>query len=110
MDLRVDPPPDLAIEVDVTHSSLDRLGIYAALGVSEVWRLAGDSLSFHVPGLDGTYQNAVASRSFPLLAVGDLLGFLERARQGGDENAVVRQFRDWIRRRRAAAGTESSEP
>ena len=38
LDLRVDPPPDLAIEVDVTSSSLNRLAIYAALGVPEVWR------------------------------------------------------------------------
>src|SRR5262249_36748647 len=39
LDLRTDPPPDLAIETDVTHSSMDRLSIYAALGVPEVWRL-----------------------------------------------------------------------
>src|ERR1700674_3812031 len=39
LDLRTDPPPDLAIEVDVTRSSLDRMDIYAALKVPEVWRL-----------------------------------------------------------------------
>src|SRR5262249_54893083 len=38
INLRVDPPPDLCIEVDVTHSSLNRLSIYAALNVPEVWR------------------------------------------------------------------------
>ena len=38
IDLRVDPPPDLAIEIDFTRSSLDRMSIYAALGVPEVWR------------------------------------------------------------------------
>ena len=36
LDLRVDLPSDLAIEMDVTHSSLDRMSIYAALGVPEV--------------------------------------------------------------------------
>ena len=36
---RTDPPPDLAIEVDITHSSLDRMAIYAKLRVPEVkWR------------------------------------------------------------------------
>jgi hypothetical protein len=40
-----------------------------------------------------------------LVAPADLLGFLQQARQAGDENAVIRQFRDWIRQRRAAAGT-----
>lgn len=39
IDLRTDPPPDLALEVDITHSSLDRLKIYPALGIPEVWRL-----------------------------------------------------------------------
>src|SRR5436190_2363972 len=58
LDLRVDPPPDLAIEVDVTHSPLDRLSIYAALKIPEVWRLKGDELLFYVLGGDGTYQAA----------------------------------------------------
>src|SRR5581483_1300369 len=48
LDLRVDPPPDLAIEMDVTHSSLDRLSIYAALRVPEVWRLDDQRLAFHL--------------------------------------------------------------
>src|SRR5438132_4728027 len=67
LDLRRDPPPDLAIEVDVTHGSLDRLSIYAALKVPEVWRLAGDQLTFHVLGADGTYTVPATSRSFPLI-------------------------------------------
>src|SRR4051812_24072864 len=32
------PPPDLAIEVDITSRSIDREPIYAALGVRELWR------------------------------------------------------------------------
>src|SRR5262249_28452930 len=89
------------IEVDVTRSSLDRLSIYAALRVPEVWRLEGDVLTFHVLGPDGTYSSANSSRSFPLVTPADLLGFLQQARQAGDENLVIRQFRDWIRQRRA---------
>ena len=102
LDLRTDPPPDLAIEVDVTHSSLDRMGIYAALRVPEVWRLEGDILTFYVLGADGTYKQAAASLSFPLVTPADLLGFLQQARQAGDENAVIRQFRDWIRQRQGS--------
>src|SRR5207302_9413364 len=60
LDLRTDPPPDLALEVDVTHSSLDRMGIYAALGVPEVWPLDGDTLTFPVPGKDGAYTEVAA--------------------------------------------------
>jgi len=103
--LRSDPPPDLALEVDVTHSSLDRLSIYAALGVPEVWRLDGDTLTFHVLGAKGAYATAATSRSFPLVTPADLVGFLQQARQSGDDNAVIRQFRAWVRQRRAGAGT-----
>src|SRR5438445_2976521 len=63
LDLRRDPPPDLAIEVDVTHGSLDRLGIYAALKAPEMWRLHGDTLTFHVLGERGTYTTADRSRA-----------------------------------------------
>ena len=49
-------------------------------------------------------QTAAASRLFPLVAPADLLGFLRQARKAGNENPVVRQFRDWIRQRRAASG------
>ena len=81
--LRTDPPPDLAIKVDVTHSSLNHLSISAKLGVPEVWRLEGNVLTFYVLGAEGTYLAAVASRSFPLVSPADLVGFLQQARQAG---------------------------
>jgi len=102
LDLRTDPPPDLAVEVDVSHSSLDRLGIYAALQVPEVWRLDGSTLTFHVLEAGGAYATPATSRSFPFLTPADLLRFLELARQAGDENAVELQFRTWIRQQRPA--------
>jgi Uma2 family endonuclease len=105
LDLRRDPPPDLALAVDVSHSSLDRLTIYAALGVPEIWRLQGDSLTFHALGADGNYQAVPASRSFPMVSPADLLRVLQQARQAKDENPVVRQFRNWIRAKIATPGT-----
>jgi len=103
LDLRVDPPPDLAVEVDVTHSSLDRLAIYAALQVPEVWRLAGATLTFLVLGADGQYTAAPHSRAFPLVTPADLLRFL--ALQATlDNNGVVKLFRDWVRQNRPGAG------
>jgi Uma2 family endonuclease len=102
LDLRTDPPPDLVIEVDVTHSSLNRLSIYAALGVPEVWRLDGKTLTFYALDQKGAYQSVSASRSFPLVTPADLLGFLQQAGQAGDENPVLRQFRAWVRQRHAA--------
>jgi Uma2 family endonuclease len=73
LDLRTDPPPDLALEVDVTHSSLDRLSIYRALRVPEVWRLDGDRLTFHVLSAAGEYELAAASRIFLWVKPADLL-------------------------------------
>ena len=55
INLKVDPPPDLALETDITHSSLDRLGIYRALRVPEVWRFDGKRMVFLILGPDGQY-------------------------------------------------------
>jgi Uma2 family endonuclease len=96
LDLRHDPPPDLAIEVDVTHGSLDRMSIYAALGVSEVWRFAENNLTFYV--LKGKNYAEGTSQTFPALKGTDLLPFLA-LRANTDENDVVRQFRAWVRQR-----------
>ncbi len=108
LNLRRHPPPDLCIEVDVSRSSMNRLGIYASLGVPEVWRLDGDVLTFYVLDPGGAYATAAASRAFPILAPADLLGFLQQARQAGDQNPVLKQFRDWVRQRRPTANPPSS--
>src|SRR5205823_2121961 len=88
LNLRTDPPPDLAIEVDVSHSSLDRLAIYAVLGVPEVWRLDGDTLTFYVLGPKRSYTSAPVSQSFPLATPADLLTALQQARTAADEIPV----------------------
>lgn len=46
--LQTDPPPDLAIEVDITHPSLDKLPIYARFGMPEVWRYDGTTIEIDV--------------------------------------------------------------
>src|SRR6266446_3318244 len=83
LDLRIDPPPDLAVEVDVTASSLDRMSIYAALCVPEVWRLSPAGLTFHVLEA-GAYQVRSNSLSFPQLTSADLAGFLAQLGQTDD--------------------------
>jgi Uma2 family endonuclease len=103
LDLRVDPAPDLAMEVDVTSSSLDRLAIYAALGVPEVWRLESGALTFQVLGPGSAYAVAAQSRSFPGLTPADLLRFLALL-ASEDEVSVTRQFRAWVRQQLGAPG------
>lgn len=98
--MRIDPPPDLVIEVDVTHSSLDRMGIYAALGVPEVWRLDVTGLTFHVLQPSGDYAASATSGSFPWLTSADLVGFLALLGHV-EENTLLRQFRAWIQQKQA---------
>jgi Uma2 family endonuclease len=90
-----DPPPDLVLEVDDTHSSLDRMGIYAALGVPEVWRFIPDGLRIYVLE-DGEYGEAERSPHFPRVHIHDLNRFLRQA-PGMDESAWIREFRDRVR-------------
>jgi Uma2 family endonuclease len=95
LDLRIDPPPDLAIEIDVTSSSLDRMSIYAALAVPEVWRLDRAGLTFNI--LDGgSYQVRSHSLAFPQLASADLANFLAQFGQI-DDTTLVLKFRAWVR-------------
>jgi Uma2 family endonuclease len=102
---RIDPPPDLAIEVDVASSSLNRMGIYAIIRVPEIWRLDAQGLTFHVLGPDGHYHESPHSRAFPQVTPADLLRFLAM-RDQMDENAVVRQLRAWIRQQAGRQGTQ----
>jgi Uma2 family endonuclease len=56
------PNPDLAAEVDISRPKIDRQGIYAALQVSEVWRIFGERVSIEQLQPDGRYMAAVSSR------------------------------------------------
>jgi Uma2 family endonuclease len=103
IDLRRDPPPELALEIHVTHDSLDRLAIYVSLGIREVWRLEGQELMFHVLEAKGCYQVQTHSMAFPQLISADLVNFLAQ-RGKMHENVLVRQFRTWIRQRFALGG------
>jgi Uma2 family endonuclease len=95
IDLETDPPPDLAIDVEISRSSRDRMGIYAAIGVREVWRFDGESLRVYV--LRGRRYVAVRrSRYFPRLPLAAVTDFLNR-RTEMDETTLVRSFRRWVR-------------
>jgi Uma2 family endonuclease len=95
IDLAVDPPPDLAIEIDMSSSSLNRLSIYADLGVPEVWRYDGAVLTIYRLEAQN-YQPCDRSFAFPQLMASDLERFLE-LKKTTRENALIRLFREWIR-------------
>jgi len=91
------------------HSSLDRLAIYAALGFAEVWRFDGRVLTFHILNSQGQYTIAARSRAFPQLTPADLTHFLPLRNQM-DENAVVRQFRVWVRQQLPSSAATPTSP
>ncbi len=103
IDLKIHPPPDLAIEVDVTRSSLDRFGIYRTLGVVELWRLDGDDLQFHVLGADKKYTRVSTSGVFPGITPEELLTFVRQARNALNQNVPAANFRAWVKQRIATA-------
>jgi len=94
IDLLVDPPPDLAIEIDITSSSLDKLNIYASLGVGELWRFNGRDFLIYILQ-DGIYEIHKQSKVLPILGACDLLYFLQKRGAIG-ENALIREFRQWL--------------
>jgi Uma2 family endonuclease len=96
LNLEVDPPPDLAIEVDYTSSSLNRLAIYAELRVPEVWRYEGQKLTMLQLQPDGQYRPCETSLSFPGLRPADVERFIELSR-AMDKLRWAREIRDWVR-------------
>jgi Uma2 family endonuclease len=95
-DLRRDPPPDLVLENEVTRSALDRVGIYAALRVPEVWRSDGQALHVHHLTANGKYREKQHSLAFPFLPIKKLLAFLRQA-DTVDETTLMRSFVQWVR-------------
>jgi Uma2 family endonuclease len=93
-----DPPPDLVIEVDVTSSSVPRMPVFAKIGVPELWRCRRDRVQFYRLARGGEYELVPHSIAFPFLRPIDLTRFVKRRAEAG-ENAVVRSFVEWAKRK-----------
>jgi Uma2 family endonuclease len=95
-DAAIHPPPDLAIEMELTRRSLSRQPIYAALGVPELWRCDDQRFDVLLLGSDGTYKPSETSLAFPFLPMRPFAEFVRRLAR--DEQAtVLREFREWVR-------------
>lgn len=87
LDLSIDPPPDLVVEIDLTHGSIEKFSIYVALGVPEIWRYDGKRMHFY--RLEGEqYMEAASSRAFPFLSDDAMSGFVEQAKTEGQDEAI----------------------
>jgi Uma2 family endonuclease len=95
IDLKVDPPPDIVAEIDISHDSTRKLAIYAGMGVPEVWRYDGKrAYIYQLVGQD--YVAVESSLVLPVFTTEVLARFLEQSKTEG-QTAVRRSFRDWLR-------------
>jgi Uma2 family endonuclease len=107
LNLHTDPPPDVVVEVEITHSALDKLAIFAAVGVPEVWRCDGERIQV-LCLREGSYAEQEQSLAFPMLTAERLTQFLQTSGEM-PRTAWLRSVRDWARAQREAgdAATES---
>lgn len=104
IDLTVDPPPDLAVEIEVTHVPLDKPAIYTALGVTELWRYDGERLEVLHLQAGGAYTPARTSLAFPGFEPSQLHRFVSMYPQSLDSE-IVQAFREWLRGEKPRAGS-----
>ncbi|WP_019498251.1 Uma2 family endonuclease [Pseudanabaena sp. PCC 6802] len=89
------PPPDLVVESDYRHSSIDKFSLYAALGVPELWRYRKKNLEVYQL-IDGKYEQVTCSAALPTFPIAEVTTYIEQSFEIG-QRAAVRLFRERIR-------------
>lgn len=95
-DLNQDPPPDLALEIDLTSKSLNRFPIYARLGIPEIWCYDPGKLKIYQLQNE-EYVEVETSSIFPMLRVQEIPTIIEQHRPNG-KRAIRQAVRNWARR------------
>lgn len=94
LNLEIEPPPELAIEIDIT--SRTKFNNYQELGVTELWRYNGKKIEINILQ-SGKYVQSGTSLAFPYLPIADVLhDFVEQSKVRG-RNATMKAFRAWVR-------------
>jgi Uma2 family endonuclease len=94
LDLTIDPPPDLAIEIDLT--SRTQLDNYRILGVPELWRYGRRGLQIHILQ-NGKYTDSNASSVFPHLPMIELVNQLVQQSQTAGRYQAIQTLKKWIK-------------
>ena len=97
VDLNIDPPPDLIVEIDITHTDINKLNLYASIGVGEFWRYNGRILRIYRLR-DSQYIEVENTSIFPIesLEIKECFQrFLEDYQL--DEVEAEKGFRAWVR-------------
>jgi Uma2 family endonuclease len=102
LDLALDPPPDVIVEIDLARSSTSKFSIYQHLKTPELWLYDGAAVQiFHLT--PHGYTLAEASQAFPILTSSALTRFLNDG-QTKPASTVLRTVRHWLRADHAAPG------
>jgi Uma2 family endonuclease len=90
IDLSIDPPPDLVVEVEITRSALNKLRMFASMGIPEVWRYDGKTLSVGFLQSDRYSESEVSHvlPGFPVELASEILG----QRFDVSETELIRRF------------------
>ncbi|WP_169977408.1 Uma2 family endonuclease [Tautonia rosea] len=96
LDLNVDPPPDLAIEVIVTHSAKRAIEIDRRLGVPEVWVCSQSRLRFFRLGGDRASIETPISSAFPFLSSAEVFSWINQPHSVIESHWLLR-LRAWVR-------------
>ncbi|AFY38293.1 protein of unknown function DUF820 [[Leptolyngbya] sp. PCC 7376] len=94
-DLNQDPPPDLALEIDLTSKSLERFPIYARLGVPEIWSYEEGKITIYLLK-NNEYQISENSLALPRISVDKMMDLIEDNRPLG-RRAIRKAIRAWAK-------------
>jgi Uma2 family endonuclease len=96
IDLAFDPPPDLVIEVEYSRSKIDKLSLYATMGIPEFWRFNGNVIQVYTL-LGGQYSEVGTSPTFTPIPVREVPQFINESKKIG-QIAAKSAFRAWVRK------------
>ncbi len=95
INLGTDPPPDLVLEVEYSRPAVNKLTLYASMGIPEFWRYNGSVLRvYRLSGKE--YSEVASSPTFARIPVKEIPQFIQATRKNG-EIATTRAFRTWVK-------------
>ncbi|WP_414620721.1 Uma2 family endonuclease [Calothrix sp. CCY 0018] len=95
VNLEIDPSPDLVLEVDITHTDINKKQLYQDIQVPEFWRYNGKKITIYVLN-QNEYQESETSLNFTILTKAMIYEFISQCRNNGETQAK-REFRSKLR-------------
>ncbi len=92
-----DPPPDLAVEIEISRTFIDRIDILAAMSVREIWRFDTENLRFLHLQADGSYVEKSTSLFLPTLPASEILRVIDES-DDKEDLVLFLDFREWVRK------------